>query len=103
MRLNIRQKGVCESYLVPQLGKLSPASGNEGRKDSLGCEAEVSGSVSGRLHSAVSEQTVSLIVNQVVKNSDFVVRVFFPYLHFCIQNKSAIFIVEKLTVLLANS
>lgn len=32
MRLNIRQKGVCESYLVSQLGKLSPASGNGGRK-----------------------------------------------------------------------
>lgn len=32
MRLNIRQKGVCESYLMPQLGKLSPASGNGGRK-----------------------------------------------------------------------
>lgn len=57
MRLNIRQKGVCESYLVPQLGKLSPASGNGGRKDNLGGEAEISESVSGRLCRAVSEQT----------------------------------------------
>lgn len=32
MKLNIRQKGVHESYLVPQLGKLSPASGNGERK-----------------------------------------------------------------------
>lgn len=32
VRLNTRQKGVRESYLVPQLGKLSPAPGSGGRK-----------------------------------------------------------------------
>lgn len=59
MRLNIGQREVYESDLVPRLGKLGTVFGGCERKllDFLSWEAEVSRSFSEKLCSAVSERT----------------------------------------------
>lgn len=93
---NMRQKGAYESYLVPELGKLGPIFGSWERK--LRSPWLGSWNICELFGATLSKPKPCFELGGEASN--FVVGVFFLDFYFSMQNSSAIFIIEKLTVLL---